>query len=74
VDTFINLQGGVSEIKIRQAIGRGTRLVEGKKDFTCIDFKIETPRFGGEPLSIITRHAETRAGIYDDVYGPVEWL
>jgi len=52
----IYLQGGLSEIKVKQGIGRGTRPVAHEDLWVC-DFKIE-----GSP--ILERHADSRAGIY----------
>lgn len=43
VGTIIYLQGGKSEIKFRQSMGRGTRKVPGKTSFNFIDFDIEIP-------------------------------
>lgn len=58
VGCLIYLQGGLSEIKIKQAIGRGTRVVENlPKDFWVIDFKVV-----GSPA--MTRHADQRMEIY----------
>jgi superfamily II DNA or RNA helicase len=67
--TVINLQGGTSEVKIRQAIGRGTRKTESKSEFNYWDFcvKVRGPD-GGEFESITQRHALVRAAIYQDVY------
>jgi superfamily II DNA or RNA helicase len=68
--TVINLQGGTSEVKIRQAIGRGTRREDGvKEEFNYWDFKIrvkhpEDPEFE----SNTERHAIIREGIYRDVF------
>lgn len=69
VKTIINLQGGVSEIKIRQAVGRGTRRVPGKTWFNYIDF-IVTPQ--GDAEYAVLRHAQTRQQIYEEIYGPVK--
>lgn len=40
VDVIICLQGGKSDVKFLQLIGRGTRKVPGKDKFTFIDFDI----------------------------------
>ena len=40
VDAIINLQGGQSDIKFMQLIGRGTRRVPGKTGFMFFDFDI----------------------------------
>lgn len=76
VKTLINLQGGASEVKIRQAIGRGTRKTEGKDSFNYHDFYIEMPdsiHLDGE-LTSIERHALIRRNIFDDVYGTTIWI
>ncbi len=72
--TVIYLQGGQSEVKIRQAIGRGTRLVPGKNGFNFIDYDVNLPGLmsGARQLPSIKRHAQTRREIYDSVYGPVK--
>jgi superfamily II DNA or RNA helicase len=57
VGCLIYLQGGLSEIKVKQAIGRGTRKSENLNDFWVIDFKIN-----GSPA--MERHANERIGIY----------
>lgn len=57
---LIYLQGGMSEIKIKQAIGRGTRIVPGKEDVIVVDFKVN-----GSPS--MERHCDTRIGIYEQL-------
>jgi superfamily II DNA or RNA helicase len=65
VKSIIYLMGGKSGIQIRQAIGRGTRKVEGKTFCNIIDFDvINNP--------IVHKHAQVRKNIYEDIYGPVE--
>lgn len=68
--TLINLQGGTSEVKIRQAIGRGTRRENGvKEEFNYWDFKILVRHPEMDDFESITeRHALIRQGIYQDVY------
>lgn len=72
--TVIYLQGGQSEVKIRQAIGRGTRLVDGKTTFNFVDYDVNLPGMmaGARKLPSVKRHAQTRREIYDAVYGPVK--
>ena len=67
VRDIIYLMGGKSETQIRQAIGRGTRLFEGKKDFKFWDFDVTN-------VDLVHRHALTRAAVYDNVYGPVHFM
>jgi superfamily II DNA or RNA helicase len=58
----IYLQGGVSEIKVRQAIGRGTRICPemGKTDCLNFDFKV----MGS---SVLERHCDARRDLYDSM-------
>lgn len=60
VGCLIYLQGGLSEIKIRQGIGRGTRIVPGKKDFWVIDMEV----VGSKTME---RHAKERQKIYAEL-------
>lgn len=72
--TVINLQGGISEPVIRQAIGRGTRRIAGvKEEFNYLDYLI---RVDGIPdaMSITERHAWERVRIFRDVYDNVRIL
>jgi superfamily II DNA or RNA helicase len=61
---IIMLTGGKSEVQVKQAIGRGTRLVEGKKDFWVIDFDV-----AGSPT--MDRHLKARQAYYEE-FGQVE--
>lgn len=58
VGCLIYLQGGTSEIQVKQALGRGTRIVPGKKDVWMIDFLV----VGSKAME---RHARARMGIYE---------
>jgi superfamily II DNA or RNA helicase len=59
--TTIYLQGGKSEIQVRQGpVGRSTRLDEGKKECFIYDFDVNA--------DIVSRHAAARMMIYRDVY------
>lgn len=64
VKTIIFLMGGKSETQIKQSVGRGTRLFEGKKDFKFYDFDVAN-------IPMVHRHATERVMIYDGIYGPV---
>lgn len=64
VNTIIFLMGGKSEIQIRQSVGRGTRLFEGKNGFRFFDFDVTN-------VDVMHRHASERSVIYDNIYGPV---
>jgi superfamily II DNA or RNA helicase len=67
VQTLINLQSGKSEIKVRQAIGRGTRKTPTKDYFNYVDFYVEN-------VPVLQKHAIERAKIYEEVWAPPEWL
>jgi superfamily II DNA or RNA helicase len=73
VKTVINLCGGKSEVSIRQAVGRGTRLAPNKDSFNYHDFFVKFP--GTEDIvNSIERHALERRKILDSIYGPVRWV
>jgi superfamily II DNA or RNA helicase len=57
---LVYLQGGTSEIQVKQAIGRGTRIVPGKSDLWVIDFKVV-----GSPA--MERHSDSRQRIYREL-------
>ena len=59
---LIYAQGGKSEIKVKQGIGRGTRIVPGKKDCWVIDISVQ----GSD---ILERHAQARIDIYESLMG-----
>lgn len=61
-ETVIYLQGGISEIKVKQGIGRGTRIkgVPGKKDLWVVDFRVRGSR-------TMERHTDIRKGIYQEM-------
>jgi superfamily II DNA or RNA helicase len=61
VGAIVYLQGGRSEIQIKQAIGRGTRLVPGKTDCFFIDFDVYSN-------STTHRHSIARRNYYQEVY------
>jgi superfamily II DNA or RNA helicase len=73
VGTLINLQAGTSEIKIRQAIGRGTRKVADKVYFNYVDFCV-TVNGLADSDNILVRHCLSRVRTYRDVYDTVEWI
>ncbi len=54
---LINIQGGKSEIKVKQGVGRGTRPVGPEELWVC-DFKVVGSR-------TLENHAESRKGIYE---------
>jgi superfamily II DNA or RNA helicase len=59
-------QGGKSEIQVTQAVGRGTRIAGGKKNFMVFDFEIDN-------IPTIKKQAQVRARIYNELYGPVTY-
>jgi superfamily II DNA or RNA helicase len=64
----IYLQGGKSEIQVRQGpVGRSTRLHDGKTECMVYDFSIDN-------IETLKRHSEARAKIYTDVYDPPTWV
>ena len=64
VGAIIYLQGGQSEIQVKQCVGRGTRLVDGKTDCYFIDFDVD--------CDVTRRHALRRRAIYDNIYPGLE--
>ena len=58
---IIYLQGGKSEIQVKQAVGRGTRRTETKSDCFFIDFDVKN-------IPVVHRHALVRKEIYRDIY------
>jgi superfamily II DNA or RNA helicase len=61
VGSILYLRGGKSEIEVRQAVGRGTRLFPGKANCTFIDFGIAN-------VEVLKKHALARRKIYQDIY------
>lgn len=57
---LIYLQGGLSEIKVKQGVGRGTRVTPDKKDLLVFDFKV----MGSTSME---RHADSRVKIYESL-------
>jgi superfamily II DNA or RNA helicase len=57
---LIYLQGGLSEIKVKQSIGRGTRITPTKSDCIFVDFRVVGS-------STMERHADHRVGIYQNL-------
>lgn len=63
---LVYLQGGASETKFKQAIGRGTRMgIEGKTDCWMVDFLVN----GSKTL---TRHALKRKEFAEELIGEVQ--
>lgn len=65
VGAIIYLQGGKSEIQVKQAVGRGTRKPEGKTDCYFIDFDAVN-------VDVTHRHAQERAAIYQGIFPDFE--
>lgn len=64
-DFVIDLVGLASEVRIRQNVGRGTRIGNGKTEFIYCDYDIWN-------IPKLSRHAEKRRKIFDAIYGPVK--
>ena len=65
---LIMIQGGKSEVKFRQAVGRGTRRVPGVKEHcTVVDFDVTN-------VAVLHRHALARAAVYNGILGPVAYV
>lgn len=65
VGHLIFLQGGKSEIKVSQAIGRGTRIIPGKKDsFMVTDFMINN-------VPVLKKHSLERMDIYRNIWDDI---
>jgi superfamily II DNA or RNA helicase len=67
VKSLVYWQGGKSEVQTKQSIGRGTRLTPTKSSFAVFDFDIIN-------VDLLHRHAEARARIYEEMYGPVNYV
>lgn len=65
VGCLIYLQGGISGIKVRQALGRGTRVCPGKDKCLVVDFSVS----GSKTME---RHLKERVKIYQE-YGEVRF-
>lgn len=73
VKFLIYWQGGKSEIQVKQAVGRGTRIAPGKTTCNIVDFRPLPPDMDpdSEKSWAPTRHADVRISIYNEIYGPV---
>jgi len=45
LDVIVNASGGKDDLQIVQLIGRGLRLMEGKKEMTLVDFFDESSNY-----------------------------
>jgi superfamily II DNA or RNA helicase len=66
---IINLQGGRSEITLRQSVGRGTRIHRdsGKTEFIFSDIDVTN-------VDMMHRHAMDRMSVYGEIYDQVEYM
>lgn len=74
VKFLIYWQGGKSEVQVKQAVGRGTRLFPGKTFCHVVDFWVHDKRMnarGKMEYGPVGRHAKVRKGMYEEIYGPV---
>jgi superfamily II DNA or RNA helicase len=64
---IVDMVGLSSEIRIRQNVGRGTRLFAGKTDTIYCDYDIwNVPK--------LAKQAEKRAKVFNAIYGPVKFV
>lgn len=61
VKMLLNLRGGMSEVEIRQAVGRTTRLFPGKEDCIYVDFGVKN-------VDVLKRHSLRRKEILQEIY------
>ena len=64
---ILDLMFGASETRVRQTVGRGTRLFPGKTDCLYFDWDVTN-------VPMLHRHAMARAQIHEDIYGPVTYM
>jgi superfamily II DNA or RNA helicase len=74
--TILYMMGQASEIQVKQAVGRGTRMPAGKEEFFYFDFMPCLPQDQEEPRywSIPHRHAHERLAYYRDLYPDVSLI
>jgi superfamily II DNA or RNA helicase len=63
---IVDVVGLTSEIRVRQNVGRGTRLFDGKTDCLYCDYDVWN-------VEKMHDHAAERAKIFEDIYGPVKY-
>lgn len=61
VKTMIYLQGGKSEVQVKQSVGRCTRRTDTKNSCNIIDFDVSN-------VAVVSAHADARRVIYEDIY------
>ena len=66
-DFIVDLVGLASEVRVRQSVGRGTRLYPGKTGCIVNDYCVEN-------IDVLRNQARKRAAIFDDIYGPVHHM
>jgi superfamily II DNA or RNA helicase len=66
-DFIVDLMGLASEVRVRQSVGRGTRLFPGKTGTVYNDYCVEN-------IDILRNQAKKRAAIFDEIYGPVIFM
>jgi DNA or RNA helicases of superfamily II len=67
VDFIVDLMGLASETRVRQSVGRGTRLFPGKVDCIYNDYCVEN-------IDTLRNQARKRAKIFDEIYSPVIFM
>ena len=66
-DFIVDLIGGGSEVRVRQSVGRGTRLFPGKLNTIYNDYCVEN-------IDVLRNQASKRVKIFDEIYGPVTFM
>ena len=67
VKALVYWQGGKSEIQVKQAIGRSTRLCPGKTECLIVDIDVVN-------VPTVHRHAKARIAMYQEMCPPVEYI
>ena len=66
-DFIVDLMGLASEVRVRQSVGRGTRLFPGKTCTVYNDYCVEN-------IDVLRNQARKRAAVFDSIYGPVIFM
>lgn len=65
VQTMFYWQGGQSEIQVKQAMGRSTRLYPNKKHCVVFDFNVTN-------IDTLVRHTEARMRMYEELFPDIK--
>jgi superfamily II DNA or RNA helicase len=66
-DFIVDLMGLASEVRVRQSVGRGTRLFPGKTGTVYNDYCVGN-------IDVLRNQARKRAEIFNQIYGPVIFM